>query len=231
MKTSKKKALTFLLLFITGLLFLSLYSQEGENLQTSKEMDSENSTLNSKIAEYGTLLAEFNKLTKAPVKITPAQTKFVKGNDYIELENYLFILEGLGSTKVIGSKVTKMRLYFGGGSNGGELSKIITEIVMNDFVEKTVYYHKVTDPSPLTDDTDDIIINEKIDGLGETETTLGQYDMTISNPNRIKFKREFYLPLLVDFERLFRYTENYQRMYGTNNDYETIELLKSSQNY
>ncbi|MES0490589.1 MAG: hypothetical protein ABUK01_11380 [Leptospirales bacterium] len=230
MKPLKKKALTFLSLFIAGSLFLSVYAQD-DKLQSSQQMQDESKTLNVKIVEYSKLLSEFNSLTKEPVKITPAQTKFFKGNDYIELESYLFIQEGLGSTKVVGSKVTKMRLYFNGGDSGGELSKIITEITMNDFKEKTVYYHKITDPSPATEDTDDIIINEKVDGYEETETTLGQYDLTISNPNRIKFKREFYLPLLVDFERLFRYTENYQRMYGSNNNYETIELLKHSQNY
>lgn len=63
------------------------------------------------------------------------------------------------------------------------------------------------------------------------EVTMKNVESTITNPLRVKFKREFYLPNLKYFEKLFRFTEEYQKRYGTGADLTTIERLKDSLTY
>jgi len=199
----------------------------GKSLQTSNTLESADRKLDEKIGEFNKLLAAYSSMKDTKVRITPANTTFTQKANYIELENYDFILEQLGSSKVVGSRIRRLRLYF----NGNDLEKVECEVIDNNFLSKSRNYTIVVDPTPKTLENGDIVISHQKNTEPKVTKELKDYDNTLSTPNKLKFKREWYLEYLIDFERMFRYTKKYQQMYGSNNDYDTIEILKKSLNY
>jgi len=202
-------------------------NSNGKSLQTSKTLEAADRKLDSKINEFNKLLAAYSSMKGTKVRITPANTKFIEKENYIELENYDFILENLGSSNVVGSRIRRIRLFF----NGNDLEKVESEVIDNNFLNKSKEHTKVIDPSPNTVENGDIVITHQKNTEPKVTKELKDFDNTLSQPNKIKFKREWYLEHLIDFERMFRYTKKYQQMYGSNTDYDTIEILKKSLNY
>jgi len=228
-----KKMNTWMAVAIGLLITVSLYTQDqqdGQNqteTQKAQELEAFEKNLDEKIAELNSRLANYSILSDQEITHTPVQTTFTKGDGYIQLESYDFIPESYGSAVIVGGKRKTVQLYFSGSS----LTKIVSIIVDENFATRETITSTVTDPSPSSVENNDIEI-KNIQKDGKTYiSTLGDVQNTISNPDRIKFKKEFYIKHLEYFDRSFEYTKKYLSLYGTNTDKKTSETLKNSLKY
>lgn len=253
----------FPILFMGSLFAIddALKAGKDQELQKAQELEATEKDLDKQIKELNIMLQRYHVLKNVPVRYSPGNTVFTKGDDYIELDSYNFIPMGFNNGYPVGTRLKKMRLYF----NGDKLVKVISLVYEENFYEKTKYISEVTDPSPTDDNTNDITIctafnspsgNEiraqenKSDKSGVAvqqdwniggcttlnkkysyNVVLEKMENTITNPLRIKFKRDYYVPHLKYFEKMYRFTEEFQKRYGTNNDVVTIETLKRSLEY
>jgi len=211
----------------------ALYSQDsktgktGLSSQQAKELDDFEKSLDSKIALINKKLEQYADLMNLEVTHTPVQSRFRKGNGYIELEKYDFITEASNSTTIVGGKKKVMRLYY----SGQTCSKVESEIVEENYKLRTKQVLRVVDPSPGTEDNGDITIFRQQNKETPLEFKLADMSNTISNPNRIQFKKEFYLDFLDNLEEDLRYTRKYVDFYGTDSHQRTTEELKKAVNY
>ena len=196
----------------------------GAAKQKAKEIESTEAELDKKIQKLNDKLAVYYRLQDVKIKYTPGQTRFDKGDGYIELRSYDFIPLGY-SNKSVGHREKWLKLYF---DDNNQLTKVETLIERFNFREQTSFKSRVVDPSPKTEGTEDIQIRTKVNLDDTYDVTLSKMENTVTNPLRLKFKREYYIPHLKYFEKLFRFTQEYQKRYGTNNDAVTIDTLKKS---
>lgn len=172
------------------------------------------------------------------VKLTPTQTIFSMGKDedgeYIELVAYTFNPQSYNYGRPVGTAAKTMRLYF----SGKDLSKIKTIVDDQNFYEQYKYYTKAVHPGPVKGNPNEIQLatsfNKPTDVAEKTPdytVKLGDVENDPSNPNRIKFKRDFYIEHLIYFEKLFRFTFEFQKRGASNGDVETINRMKHSLRY
>jgi len=201
---------------------------EGKNqeLQKAKELEDAERVLDKKIEKINKQLARFYKLINLEINLTPGKTKFIQGDGYIQIESYDFIPVGY-SNKSAGQRIKSVKLFF----TDKKLDKVETTMSEQNFLERTKYESRVVDPSPDTEGTEDIAIRSKFNLEDTYDVTLQNMENTITNPLKINFKRDYYIPHLEHFEKLFRFTEEYQKRYGTSNDVATIDVLKKTLDY
>ncbi|MDH5720516.1 MAG: hypothetical protein OEZ13_07810 [Spirochaetia bacterium] len=216
---------------ITGMIMATLfitqlYSQKAksDDSQLSKELEETEKKLDKKIVDMNKEFTDFYSLKGKDVNYSPAQTRFRQAEDYIELESYSFINHTRNTGEVVGMKSKIMRLYYSGNS----LKKIETTVIEENFQQQTKIENKVVDPSPQTEDSQDIEITNIFNDGRPITVALKSMQNTISNPLRIKFKREFYLKNLAYFQKMYTYTIGYQARYGTSTTDNLIEDLKKS---
>ena len=221
------------MLSITAFLVIlasAVYSQDakqGSASQKSQELDDFEKSLDSKISVINKKLEQYSELMNLTVNHTPVQSRFRKGNGYIELEKYDFVYEAANSTTIVGGKKKVMKLYY----SGQTFSKIESEITEENYILRTKKLLRVVDPSPSTEDNSDILVFRQVNSENPLEFKLAEMDNTVSNPNRIQFKKEFYLDFLNNLEEDLRYTKKYVDFYGTNSHVTAIDELKKSVNY
>lgn len=200
------------------------------SLQESEELKKTEEAMDKRIKELNEKLQRFAVLKNIPVKYTPERTVFSKDEKdgaYIELQSYSFIPLAFNYGRPVGSRYKVMRLYY----SGDTLSKIETEVVEQNFHEKTRYYSKVIDPNPLDETSADFEISSSFNDGEPYSVVLEKIENTKTNPLRLKFKRDFYIPHLTYFEKMYRFTEEFQKRYGTNNDVMVIDTLRRSLQY
>ncbi|MCX7633883.1 MAG: hypothetical protein N2Z22_11185 [Turneriella sp.] len=172
------------------------------------------------------------------VKLTPTQTIFTMGKDedgeYIELLAYTFNPRSFNAPQPVGTASKTMRLYF----SGKELTRIKTIVDDQNFFEQYKYYTKVVHPTPVKGNPNDIQLFTSFNKPTEIAEKSPDYTVKLadvenepSNPNRLKFKRDFYIEHLIYFEKLFRFTFEFQKRGASNDDVETIRRLKQSLRY
>lgn len=172
------------------------------------------------------------------VKLTPTQTIFATGKDedgdYIELQAYTFNPKSYNYGLPVGTAVKTMRLYF----SGKDLSRIKTIVDDQNFFEQYKYYTKASHPSPTKGNPNEMQLatsfnkpTEVAEKSPDYKVKLGDVENDPTNPNRIKFKRDFYIEHLIYFEKLFRFTFEFQKRGASNGDVETINRMKNSLRY
>ncbi len=172
------------------------------------------------------------------VKLTPTQTIFETGKDedgdFIELKAYTFNPQSYNYGKPVGTATKSMRLYF----NGKDLSRIKTIVDDQNFYEQYKYYTKSSHPNPAKGNPNEMQLATSFNKPTEVAEKNPDYKVKLadvendpSNPNRIKFKRDFYIEHLIYFEKLFRFTFEFQKRGASNGDVETIHRLKNSLRY
>ncbi|MBV6492150.1 MAG: hypothetical protein LDLANPLL_00141 [Turneriella sp.] len=209
-------------------------SQKATELaDTEKRLDDQIRALAERLQAMHTLRAIAPK-----VKLTPTQTIFATGKDedgeYIELVAYTFNSQSFNIPRPVGTAAKTMRLYF----NGNNLSHIKTIVDDQNFYEQYKYYTKVSHPNPTKGDPNEIQLatsyNKSVEVAEKSpdyKVKLGDIENDPTNPNRIKFKRDFYIENLIYFEKLFRFTFEFQKRGASNGDVETINRLKKSLRY
>lgn len=169
------------------------------------------------------------------VKLTPTQTIFATGKDedgeYIELQAYTFNPKSSNYGLPVGTAVKTMRLYF----TGKDLTRIKTIVDDQNFFEQYKYYTKASHPGPTKGNPNEMKLatsfnktTEVAEKTPDYTVKLGDVENDPTNPNRIKFKRDFYIEHLIYFEKLFRFTFEFQKRGASNGDVETINRLKGS---
>ena len=208
----------------------AVYSQDEKSAaesQKAEALDQFEKSLDSKIMVINKKLAQYSSLMNEKVTHTPVHSRFRKGDGYIEYEKYDFIYENPSSSVIVGGRKKLVKLYY----NGDTLSKVESEIIDENYVLRTKKTLKVTDPSPATEENTDMTVFRQLNKESPREFKLADMQNTISNPNRIQFKKEFYLDFINNLEEDLRYTRKYVDLYGTNSQTDTIEELKTSIDY
>ncbi len=202
------------------------------SLQEAKELRETELNLDKGIQEWNDKIAYYKKLKDIEVKLTPSTTIFKKNAEkgYIEIESYSFIPESDIHTTLVGVRYKIMRLYYGQGDSA---NKIETKIFEQNFLTNEKTQSRIIDPSPGTDDLNDVRITNHTNQFNratEYESQVGQIENSVSRPMRIRFKKR-YLKHLVNFEKLLRFTEDFQITYGANADEQVLSSLKKSLKY
>ena len=227
--SNKKNFLTLavFVLVMAGSLFSQESKKEDANSQNAKELDDFDKSLDSKIFSINKKLEQYSDLMEKTVTHTPSHSRFRKGNGYIEMEKYDFVYVSANSSEVVGGKKKITRLYY----NGKSLAKVESEIIEENYKLRTKTLLKVTDPSPGSEDNGDISVFKQLNTEKPLEFKVSEMDNTISNPNRIGFKKEFYLDFITNLEEDLRYTRKYVDFYGTNSHQITTKELKKAVDY
>lgn len=212
----------------------------GKDSQKAAELAETEKRLDEQIRELSERLQRMHTLRDIgpKVKQTPTQTIFSMGKDedgeYIELVAYTFNPRSFNYGYPVGTAAKTMRLYF----SGKELSKIKTIVDDQNFFEQYKYYTKAVHPAPVKGNPNDIQLETSFNKSTEVAEKSPDYKVKLadvendpSNPNRIKFKRDFYIEHLIYFEKLFRFTFEFQKRGASNGDVETINRLKHSLRY
>lgn len=209
-------------------------SQKATDLaETEKRLDDQIRQVSEKLQALYTLRDIAPK-----VKLTPTQTIFATGKDedgdYIELVAYTFNPQSYNYGKPVGTAAKTMRLYF----SGKDLSRIKTIVDDQNFYEQYKYYTKASHPSPAKGNPNEMQLatlfnkpTEVAEKSPDYKVKLGDVENDPTNPNRIKFKRDFYIEHLIYFEKLFRFTFEFQKRGASNGDVETINRMKNSLRY
>lgn len=172
------------------------------------------------------------------VRQTPTQTIFSMGKDedgeYIELVAYTFNPRSTTNSNPVGTSAKTMRLYF----VGKELAKIKTTVDDQNFFEQYKHYTRVVHPGPVKGNPNDIQLSTSFNKSTEVAEKNPDYTVKLAdvendptNPNRMKFKRDFYVEHLIYFEKLFRFTFEFQKRGASGTDVETVNRLKRSLRY
>jgi hypothetical protein len=232
-----KKAAVFCLALVMTL-SLSLSAQQAtqpkaqdskdktssENIdREGKEGDLQIKDLNEKIQG----VIQKNKLMEnQDIRILPYQTDYDVQKDYIYVERHYFMRDAIGS-KIIGEKRKSVKLYV----SGGNLTKIESVIYERDYDAATEQSVEITDPSPSTESTDDIIIKQYYKKRLVLDKKLGEIKNTTSFSIRNDMKRDFYIPHLQYFyTTILNVAETYSKN-TKDSDSTVIEFLKKSSSY
>ncbi|HRP69749.1 MAG TPA: hypothetical protein PLY93_09490 [Turneriella sp.] len=212
----------------------------GKDSQKAAELAETEKRLDDQIRQIAERLQAMHTLRDiAPkVKLTPTQTIFATGKDedgeYIELVAYSFNSQSFNIARPVGTAAKTMRLYF----NGKDLTRIKTIVDDQNFFEQYKYYTKASHQNPVKGDPNEIQLQtsfnkptEIAEKAPDYKVKLGDIENDPTNPNRLKFKRDFYIEHLIYFEKLFRFTFEFQKRGASNGDVETINRMKNSLRY
>jgi hypothetical protein len=232
-----KKAVIFCLaLVVTLSLSLSAQQTAQPKAQDSKDkMSSENIDREGKegdlqikdINERIQGVIQKNKLMEnKDIRILPYQTNYEVEKDYIFVERHYFLRDAIGA-KIIGEKRKSVKFYV----SGGNLSKIESIIYERDYDAALEQYVEITDPSPSTESTDDVIIRQFYKKRMVLDKKLGEIKNTTSFPVRNDMKRDFYIPHLQYFyTTILNVAETFSKN-AKDSDSSVIEFLKKAASY
>ncbi len=168
----------------------------GEEYKLSSQtLDQQGGELDKQIAAYSTRMAEiikkYNLLKTTGIRIIPYQTTYVQGQDFIEMEKYSFIKDDIYNREVVGVQSRKIKLY----TNGESVTRIDTEIYDHFYWAGSSNIVRISDPSPTTVGTDDIVFTHIVNGKPFLENKkLADIKNTTAYPIRNELKREFLVP-------------------------------------
>jgi len=173
---------------------------EQEYKLSSQTLDQQGGALDKQIAAYSVRVAEiikkYNLLKTTGIRIIPYQTTYVQGADFIEMEKYSFIKDDIYNRDVVGVQSRKIKLF----TNGDTISRIDTEIYDHFYWAGTSNIVRITDPSPTTEGTDDIVFTHIVNGRTLLENKrLAEIKNTTAYPIRNELKRGFLVPHLSYF--------------------------------
>jgi len=245
---SEKKVKFIIIALVVSSLLTSLIAITRNTELQKKQLSYTDSLLDAAIIEQNLRLQSSLDLTTMTVKRLMNNTKFIKTNDYIELQQYSVLNKSLEKDNITDTKDKSMRLYY----KKDQLIKIETRLIKQDMRRREASISIIIDSSPLSKENDDIEIqqvllkhlikpistkNISFKNLSTYKNTkiykktLGQLPNSTSNPFRINFKKDFYIPMLREFEDKFRTLIGLQLPTKVNKHRTIINTLESSTNY
>lgn len=210
------KRVMIALCVICAVAVVSYAQQQGgsasaqSNSLTSDNLDLEGKNLDSIIKDINDKIQKViqkHKLNEnKDVKIIPYQTDYEVFSDHIFIERHVFIRNTFG--RISGERRKGVKFYV----SGAALSKIESTVYERDYDTAEERVIEITDPSPMTDATDDIIVKQYFAKKLTLSRTLGEMKNTTAFPVRNDFKRDFYIPHITYFyDRIQSIAETYAK--------------------
>jgi hypothetical protein len=157
----------------------------------------------------------------------------------IELTQFDFIYpEDEPVREAIGSRRKSVSLFYkrtGQGNVDTEqeytLDLVVTRVVEDNFKKGVKNVEVIIDPSPLTENMDDVIIIHRYNQKPSQAIVVGTMPNTPNFPQRNTFKQKFYLRLLDHYNILYRLLDGYAKKDGNAYNDTVLELLRKSTEY
>ena len=194
----KKKILTAAMMILIIPFFLS--ADDGK--LSSKVIDELGQSFDKQIAELNksiqSVMADANLMSVSGIKTLPYQTDIAYGPDetnpkYFQITKHIYIKKGLFSNTLIGLEEKVLRIY----SDGKTVSQIDTIIRSKNFLSQEEEIVSVSDPSPISDNTDDMILSHTFNKRKLVDQKkLGEVVNSVDAPMRNMIKSEFVIPSL-----------------------------------
>jgi len=194
------------------------------------EFDKEILRLNKRIQE---VVADANIMSGSGIKTLPFQTDINFGPDkdkpeYVQVTKHIYIKDGLFSNVLIGYEEKSLRIY----SDGKTISKVETIIRTKNFKSQDEELVTVVDPSPSTEDTDDIILSHTYNKFKLIDQKkLGNILNDLEFPVRNGIKSEFIIPSLSILEKNLLFITESNKKGSKDIDVNISEFLKKSTLY
>jgi len=157
----------------------------------------------------------------------------------IELTQYSFIYREIKEGKpAIGSRRKSVLLFFKPGAgtqadseSSSQLDLVVTRIVEDNLVEGVKHTEIIIDPTPLTTEMDDVITLHRYNFEVTTCVMLATMSNTPVNPDRVTFKKQFYVHLLDQFHIFYRLVDSYSKRDGNDINEKTLDRMNHSMDY
>lgn len=177
---------------------------QGASL-SSQFIDDYGKDMDKLIADWSKRIGEVIKkyeLTKIPnedIRVLPYQTDYEQGDGYIQIEKHFFIKDPakrrsqFAYKDITGITLKRMRVY----TSGDSVSKIVTNVVEKYFSDRPQNEVIIEDPSPTSEDTDDILITHIYKGKTIIEKKkMGDIRNDMDATMRNDIKSDFLVPNL-----------------------------------
>lgn len=212
-----------------------LFSQDDK--QVSQRIEEQGRSYDRQILElYNSIqrvISDNKFMENRSFKTLPYQTDINFGPDknnpqYVELIKHVYLRDGLFSSKPIGLEEKILRIY----TDGKTVSKLETIIQTKNFKTQEVESVIVTDPSPASETTDDVVFTHKYNGKTVIEQKkLADVKNTVTLPLRNEIKIQFMIPnLTILYNNIFFITESYKDE-NKSTDSKMSEFIKKAIQY
>ena len=200
------------------------------NIATAEKIDEDSKNLDGIIKDINqkiqTVIQKNKMMEVKDIKVIPYQTDYHLEKDYIQVDRHMFIRDN--NDKIVGEKKKTVRVYV----TGGALSKIESIIYERDYSASDEMTVIITDPSPMSDGKDNLVIqqihNRKV--IVESKP-LSEIKNTTAFPVRNNFKRDFYVPHISYFYNIILgIAETYSKS-AKDSDAAVTEFLMKSTRY
>ncbi|MBE7437745.1 MAG: hypothetical protein HS115_04750 [Spirochaetales bacterium] len=158
--------------------------------------------------------------------------------DGIEITHFDFIYQNDGfERRAVGSTRKSLTLYFKPAGAGPDnepvfnLEMAITRIVNDHLRDGVKDVEVVVDPSPLTEDMDDIVVFHRYNQKPTDIVLVGTMSNTPNDPHRTQFKQKFYFKVLDHFYRLMTMVNDYAAREGNDVNRSQLDRLDRSLSY
>ncbi len=229
-----KRIIAFILIvFFTG----QIFTIAQENRLVSEQLDNQGKTYDKQILEINTSIqkkiSETGILTNENIRVLPYQTQFRVGPDrekpqYLEIIKHTYIRSSQFGRDYIGVEEKIMRIY----TDGNSVSKTETIISTKNYNSLESEVVTVIDPSPMTEDNDDIIFTHEVNKKKLIEEKkLGDIKNTLAQPLRNEIKMQFIIPnLSILLNSIVFISEASLKGFGDSDDL-MLDFLKKSTLY
>jgi len=238
----KKILVALMVLFLIIPIFLTAQDKKEstdkkENTLSSKAIDEKGQGFDKQILDLSKsiqdVIASANMMSASGIRTLPYQTDINYGPDkdspkYVQIVKHIYIKDGLFSNTLIGFEEKVLRIY----SDGKTVSQIETIIKTKNFKSQDEEIVTVLDPSPLTESTDDVILNHTYNKLKLIDQKkLGDILNDVDSPVRNSIKSEFIIPNLTILEKNLLFITESNKKGSKDSDINVSEFLKKSTLY
>lgn len=202
------------------------YNLQSDKLdEQGRSLDGQILELNNKIAK---IIKKYNLLNTTGIRVVPFQTTYNLGKNFIEIEKHLFIRSMIYNDKISGIQTKKIKIY----TNGQTVTKIESEVYEKDYNSSEVNHVFISDPSPVTSGTDDVVFTHIFKGRTILDKKkLGDVKNTTAYPIRNDLKSEFLVPHLTIFFETLRFIAGAYYKSLKDADTNMADFLKHSTRY
>jgi len=196
----------------------------------SKELDREIAGLYKSIEE---VIATSNFMSPEGIKLLPYQTDIYYGPDkdkpaYVELIKHIYIKDGLFSGNLVGYEEKTLRIH----SDGKTINKMETIIRVRNFKAQSEEVLSVVDPSPSSDNKDNVIISHTRNGRKILdERKLGEILNNVDLPIKNEIKGEFMIPSLITLHKNLLFITEANQKNSKDIEMNAADFLKKSTYY
>ncbi|MFA5519088.1 MAG: hypothetical protein WDA74_07535 [Spirochaetota bacterium] len=229
-----KRIIVFILMiFFAGQIFITAQ----ENRLVSEQLDNQGKVYDRQILELNSSIqkkiSETGILTNENIKVLPYQTQFRVGPDrekpqYLEIIKHTYIRSSQFGRDYIGVEEKTLRIH----TDGNNVSKVETIVLTKNYNSLEEEIVTVVDPSPMTEDTDDITFTHEVNKKKLVEEKkLGDIKNTLAQPLRNEIKMQFIVPnLSILLNSIVFISEASQKGFGDSDDI-MLDFLKKSTLY